>query len=498
MFVDLLDELKFSFKGEVSNESWIKDYYSVDSSNHRILPELVCFPKDEDDIKISLDSAIKNGLSISCRGAGTSLLGQSLSNGIVLDFTKYMNKILDLDLQSNCVDVQPGIVKGLLDKELRKHNKFLPPNPASSNYCTIGGMVSNNSSGPYGLGYGSILGYLQYIDFIYSDGKKGFAQNGLCDDRLNKFLQPLFSIHDEISSMYPDVSKNSCGYRLDSIFTPTFNPQNLFAASEGTLAIITSLKLKIIDLPIFRSLYMVYFSSVQKACMYTSKILSTRPAALELLDSPVMDSSIKSITASNNGCLLFIEYFYQHQGEINSISKLLKSAVYSEGKVVEQAHDLDSINNLWGSRRNALNMAIKYTVGNRKPFTIFEDTAVSIDHIYEYVTDVLALYNKYNLSYVIYGHLGNGNLHTRPLITDSSSSDDLLNLTQTKMLHDITNSIFKKVKEYRGTITAEHGDGISRTPYIKNVYNSFILSYFKYIKKSFDPSNILNPGKIVL
>ena len=111
---------------------------------------------------------------------------------------------------------------------------------------------------------------------------------------------------------------------------------------------------------------------------------------------------------------------------------------------------------------------------------------------------MLALYNKYNLSYVIYGHLGNGNLHTRPLITDSSSSDDLLNLTQTKMLHDITNSIFKKVKEYRGTITAEHGDGISRTPYIKNVYNSFILSYFKYIKKSFDPSNILNPGKIVL
>ncbi len=169
--MDLLDELKFSFKGEVSNESWIKDYYSVDSSNHRILPELVCFPKDEDDIKISLDSAIKNGLSISCRGAGTSLLGQSLSNGIVLDFTKYMNKILDLDLQSNCVNVQPGIVKGLLDKELRKHNKFLPPNPASSNYCTIGGMVSNNSSGPYGLGYGSILGYLQYIDFIYSDGK---------------------------------------------------------------------------------------------------------------------------------------------------------------------------------------------------------------------------------------------------------------------------------------------------------------------------------------
>ena len=496
--MDVSDELKFSFKGEVSNESWIKDYYSVDSSNHQILPELVCFPKDEDDIQISLRSAINNGLSISCRGAGTSLLGQSLSNGLVLDFTRHMNKILDLDLQSNCVSVQPGVVKGLLDKELRKHDKFLPPNPASSNYCTIGGMVSNNSSGPYGLGFGSILGYLQHVDFIYSDGRKGFAENGLCDDRFNKFLQPLLSIHDVISSMYPNVSKNSCGYRLDSIFTPTFNPQNLFAASEGTLAIINSLKLKILDLPIFRSLYLVYFSSVQKACTYTRKILSTRPVALELLDSPVMDSSIKSMTALNNGCLVFIEYFYQYQGEINTISKLLRNAIYSEGKVVEQAHDVDSINNLWGSRRNALNMAIKYTVGNRKPFTIFEDTAVSVNHLYEYITYMLALYNKYDLSYVIYGHLGNGNLHTRPIITDSNNSDNVLNLTQTKMLGDITNLIFKKVKEYKGTITAEHGDGISRTPYIRNVYNSFILYYFEYIKRSFDPSNILNPGKITI
>jgi len=496
--VDVSDELKFSFKGEVSDEAWIKDYYSVDSSNHQIYPELVCFPKDEDDIEISLSSAIKNGLAISCRGAGTSLLGQSLSNGLVLDFTKHMNKILDLDLQSNWVSVQPGVVKGLLDKELRKHDKFLPPNPASSNYCTIGGMVSNNSSGPYGLGYGSILGYLQHVDFVYSDGRKGFAENGLCDDRLNKFLLPLFSIQDKISSMYPNVSKNSCGYRLDSVFTPTFNPQNLFAASEGTLAIFNSLKLKILDLPIFRSLYIVYFSSVQNACMYSSKILSTKPVALELLDAPVMDSSIKSITASNNGCLLFIEYFYQYQGEINNISKLLRNAVYSEGKIVEQAHDVDSINNLWSSRRNALNMAIKYTVGNRKPFTIFEDTAVSINHIHEYITYMLTLYNKHDLSYVIYGHLGNGNLHTRPILTDSNNSDDVLNSTQTKMLDDITKSLFQKVKEYKGTITAEHGDGISRTPYIKNVYNSFILSYFEYIKKSFDPSNILNPGKIII
>lgn len=495
--MDILDEFKFSFKGDVSNETWIKDYYSVDSSNHQIYPELVCFPKDEDDIKISLNSAIRNGLSISCRGAGTSLLGQTLSNGLILDFTRYMNKILGIDLQSNFVSVQPGVVKGILDKELRKHNKFLPPNPASSNYCTIGGMVSNNSSGPYGLGYGSILKYLQQVDFNYYDGSRGFAKDGVCDDRLRKLLLPLIPSHYEITSAYPNVSKNSCGYRLDSVFTPTYSPQRIFAASEGTLAIVNSLKLKILDLPIFRSLFIVYFSSVQKACMYSRKILSTSPVALELLDTPVMDSSIKYVTKNKDGCLLFIEYFYSYNEEINTITSLLRNAIYLEGKVLEQAHDLNSITNLWNSRRNALNMAIRYTVGNRKPFTIFEDTAVSIEHLYDYIVYMLALYKKYDLPYVIYGHLGNGNLHTRPIIIDSNESDGQLDSKQMKILEDITNLIFKKVQEYRGTITAEHGDGIFRTPYIRNVYNDFILSYFTYVKKSFDPLNILNPGKII-
>ena len=188
--MDVYDELKLSYNGDISNESWIRDYYSVDSSYHQIYPELVCFPKDKDDIVTSLNYASKNGLSVACRGAGTSLLGQSLSNGLILDFTKYMNKILDLDIKSDTVSVQPGVVKGILDKELKKQNKFLPPDPASSNYCTIGGMVSNNSSGPHGLGYGSVLRYLDHVDIIYSDGKEGFAENGICDSRLKKFFHP--------------------------------------------------------------------------------------------------------------------------------------------------------------------------------------------------------------------------------------------------------------------------------------------------------------------
>lgn len=495
--MDVYDELKLSYNGDISNETWIRDYYSVDSSYHQIYPELVCFPKDKADIVTSLNYASKNGLSVACRGAGTSLLGQSLSNGLILDLTKYMNKILDLDIKSGTVSVQPGVVKGILDKELKKQNKFLPPDPASSNYCTIGGMVSNNSSGPHGLGYGSIIRYLDHVDIIYSDGEEGFAENGICDSRLKKILSPLISIHNKLASFYPDVSKNSCGYRLDSVFTPDFKPQNIFAASEGTLSIFDSLRLKILDLPIFRSLFLVYFSDVLSACLYTKKILSTVPVAVELLDNSVMDSSIKLNTLNENGCLLFVEYFYQFRDKISNIQDLLKKSIYPDGKIVEHAHDMVSINKLWHSRKNALNMAIKNTLGNRRQFTIIEDTAVSIDHLYEYVIYLLSLYNKYDLQYVIYGHAGNGNLHTRPILDNHNNSDDHLHSKQARILKNITYETFKKIFEYRGTITAEHGDGISRTPFIKNVYNNFVYSYFSYLKKSFDPLNLLNPGKKV-
>lgn len=492
------EEGNFATNCEISTESWIRDYYSVDSSCHQIYPEAVCFPKCKEDIKEILQIASRKNLPISSRGAGTGLLGQSLSNGLILDFTKYMNNILDLDLQHDSILVQPGVVKGLLDKELRKHNKFLPPNPASSNYCTIGGMVSNNSSGPHGLGYGSILSYLQRIDVIYSDGVDGFAEGEECDFRLKKTLSSFIGLKSRFLSSYPDVSKNSCGYRLDAIFTPRFNSQNIFAASEGTLAIFDSIKLKVKDLPKFRSLYVVHFSTVLSACSYAQKILVTCPVALELLDESVMDTSIKSTISTENGCLLFVEYFYESKAEIVIRQKSLTRAIHPDGKIIEHAHDLISINNLWNSRRNALNTAIKHTVGNRKPLTLFEDTAVSVNKIHDYVAYLLTLYKEHNLPHVIYGHLGNGNLHTRPIMVDEVFTNKGLHKGQTEIMGNLTHSIFNKVYEYKGTITAEHGDGISRTPYVKDVYDDHIVGCFKHLKHSLDPLNILNPGKIVI
>lgn len=495
--MDVYDSLKQCYKGEVSDDSWTKSYYSVDSSHHQIYPQLICFPKDEDDVKRSLVYAKNHNLSITCRGAGTGLLGQCLSDGLIIDFTKFMNKIITIDTQSNTVIIQPGIVKGVVDKELKKYNKFLPPDPASSNYCTIGGMVSNNSSGAHSLGYGSMIDYMDSVDFIYSDGIEGFAKNKVCDDRLKSILLPLISSYEKIVPYYPNVTKNSCGYRIDSIFKTEFRPQNIFASSEGTLGIFKSLGFKIVDIPLFRSLFLVHFSDILIASKYAKKLLSTKPVAMELLDSSVMDSYIKSTTTfDKNGCLVFVEYFYQSKDKINFISKSLAKKVIPDGKILEHAHDAVSIESLWNSRKNALNMAIKNTVGKRKPLSMIEDITVSVDYLHDYLIYLLMLYREYELHYVIYGHLGNGNLHTRPII--DSNSNNISYSKEKLILEKIIASLFVKVHDLRGTITGEHGDGISRSPFIMNMYGNFVYGYFKYLKRSFDPLNILNRGKKIL
>ncbi len=496
------DDFKSSYKGDAFDDDWIRTYYSVDASEHQIYPSIICYPKDKSDIVESLHYSRKKNLSVTCRGAGTGLLGQSLSNGLILDFTKFMNNILEIDTKSNIVFVQPGVVKGVLDKELKKHDKFLPPDPASSNYCTVGGMVSNNSSGAHSLGFGSTIDYLCYIDFIYADGTEGYAKNDNCDEKMKKFLSPILPYYKQIISVYPRVNKNSCGYRIDSLFNKGFKPQNIFAASEGTLGIFNSIGLKIMDIPVFRSLFLVSFSDILIASKYVKKLLSTSPVAIELLDSSVIDSFIQSsILNKKNGCLVFVEYFYEFKNKIDFIHNSLLNKIKPDGQIVEQAHDDLSIIKLWHSRKNALNLAIKNTIGTRKPFTITEDTTVHPDYFSQYVEFLLNLYHKYDLHYVVYGHMGNGNLHTRPIIDHDPNYIPTTGESANKidyLIKQLTEAVFSKVLQYQGTITGEHGDGISRSPYVRQMYGSFVYSFFKNIKKSFDPLNLLNPGKKVV
>src|ERR671925_1114567 len=217
-------------KGEVLDDSWSRRVYSVDASNYEIEPTAVVCPADEHDVQHMCQYSFAKKIPITARGAGTGLLGQSLSEGMILDFTKHMDKITEIG--EDYVMVQPGIVKGLLDKELKKRNKFLPPDPASSNYCTVGGMIADNSSGIHCLGYGSTISFLEEINVVYADGQLGFASQSKYDSTMKKLGELLFPNVHKIKHRYPRVTKNSCGYRLDAVVSDKFNPQKVFAASE--------------------------------------------------------------------------------------------------------------------------------------------------------------------------------------------------------------------------------------------------------------------------
>lgn len=471
----------------VFSDDWTRTIYSVDASHCIIKPSIVSFPSDEDDIQKICAHARSHSIPITCRGAGTGLLGQSLSTGIVLDFTKKMNKILEIE--DDYVVVQPGVVKAVLDKEIAKRNKFIPPDPASSNYCTIGGMLANNSSGPHGLGYGSIIKYVKRVEVVYSNGTTGFADQHSHDNKIDKMLKYVSSLNINLKDHYPNVSKNSSGYRLDAVFENSqINPQNIFVASEGTLGVVTGCKISILDIPEKKSLIILEFKNILHAAQAVPLILKFRPVAVELLDRSTIIEGWKTENSDNkNSCLMFVEFygngnnFYQH---VHSFEDTLGQ----KAKILESGYDMKSVARAWSERRNSLNGAMKKGVGSRKPAGIIEDTVVHPELLHDHLMFLLELLAQYKLDYVVYGHAGNGNLHLRPLIDFTSIDSNVL-------MDELADKVFRHICRINGSISGEHGDGILRTKYIPMLYGSKMYEVFKHIKSIFDDKNIMNPGK---
>ena len=499
-----IDEtLRSIAKGEILSDSWSRKIFSVDASHYSITPKVIVCPIDEIDVSELCIFASKKNISLTPRGAGTGLLGQSLTSNISIDFTKHMNKILEIN--DNSVIVQPGISKGLLDKELSKKNKFLPPDPASSQYCTIGGMIANNSSGIHTLGYGSTIDFLEMIEVVYSNGiidtiseyKKNQEQINRKYSSLNIKIQKLFDLissarsREMIRTRFPKVSKNSCGYRLDKLIEDNnFYPQKIFSASEGTLGLMTKIKLRILDIPIYRATVVIGFNDVLQATSNISKINNFEPVALELLDGKTILQN-KNFQNSNNkkyGSLLFVEFAGNNLSKIEHTVKSCCDKLTSYAEIIEVTYDNSSCDKIWKSRKNALNNVMKLTIGSRRPVGLFEDTVVPSALLSNLTEFILREYNFHNLDYVIYGHAGNGNLHTRPII-------DIDSKNQLELLTNMAEKIFRKVVNLGGSISGEHSDGLSRLCYIEYVYGKEMINIFKNIKNILDPLNILNPGK---
>lgn len=471
-------------RGEVLDDSWSRQVYSVDASHYAISPAAVVCPADGHDVEQVCKYSLAKKVPITARGAGTGLLGQSLSDGIILDFTKHMNRIIEIE--DDYTTVQPGLVKGVLDKELKKRNKFLPPDPASSNYCTIGGMIADNSSGVHCLGYGNTIDFLEAVNIVYADGELGFASAERFDDRMKNLRKLLLPNIDVIKNGYPKVSKNSCGYRLDAAVSGRFMPHKVFAASEGTLGIVTSAKLRILDIPTHRCMMVLGFEDLLGAVSAAPAILKFSPVALEMLDHTVISHSGRTGDA---GCLLFVEF----AGDSRKIEDRLaacRQELAGRCSVLEYASDEQSMTKIWGARKGALNDIMKLTVGSRKPIGLIEDTVVRPELLADHAVNLLQTYRENKLDYVMYGHVGDGNMHTRPLVDIGSGKE-------VELIQRIAGRVFEQVINSGGTITGEHGDGLVRVGYIEMMYGKDLAGLFSKVKRLLDPVFTMNPGKKV-
>ncbi len=475
---------------DIIDDDWTRTIYSVDASHCYVKPMAVSFPSDKYEIQEICNYAHSRNIPVTCRGAGTGLLGQSLSSGIIIDFTKKMNKILEIG--ENYVVTQPGVVKAVLDKELAKKGKFIPPDPASSNYCTIGGMLSNNSSGPHGLGYGSIINYVQNVEVVYGDGMLGYADCNHYDEKVRKMLELISSFNFDLKSYYPNVNKNSSGYRIDTIFEKNkVYPHKIFIASEGSLAVMTSSKVSILDIPVKKCLVILRFENILDAAMVVPSILKYGPVAMELLDrGSILEGWTAGDSGDSNTCIMFVEFCDDDNSIYEKVSKF-EFAMRDRVKILEGGYDQKSVDNAWIERKNSLNRSMKKGMGSRKPAGIIEDTVVHPDILYYYLVFLLKALAKYNLDYTVYGHAGNGNLHLRPFIElDSSRSDSLM--------HALASEVFNYIIKVRGSISGEHGDGMIRTKFVPLMYGGKMYDIFKKIKLIFDDKYIMNPGKKIL
>ena len=462
--------LRQAVSGDVLFQREILRFYSVDASTYQVVPEAVVVPKDERDVAAAVKFAKKFGKSVTARGAGTGLAGNSLNRGIILD----MGNLDSAKIQKDSVTVGPGATKGALDEELKKSGKFFAPNPSVGRYCTIGGMLGNNSSGSRSLKYGSTLDNLISVTFIDGNGNKVTLPQ---DAALGR---KILALGKKINwDKMPRVTKNSSGYRIERLDSINAT-HKVIAGSEGTLGIVVSAKLRLRDIPLKRRLYVIEYGSHASAAKDCASMLETGPSAVEFVDAQTLrdfELGLRPGTA----CLLFVEY----DSDLGRKDKLPERTKGSLVKVLDSEED---IQHWWRMRDMSLHYSLKsIDPGDRVPHVI-EDAVVPVERLKCLFELIDELNSKFGTRTITYGHAGNGNIHVR-LLHDRHDA---------RTVRKIARYYFERVIKMGGSISGEHGDGLARTEFVRMLYGKENYEIFEQLKRLLDPHGVLNPGKILL
>lgn len=529
------NELKKVFKGDIDQKEETLIMYSHDASLFEIKPEVVCFPKDSADIKALINFVNENkkenpDLSITARSAGTDMSGAAIGSSIILDFTRYMHNIKDIN--ENFATVEPGCFYRDLEKETLKINRIMPAYTASKEICAVGGMVSNNSGGEKTLKYGKTENYVEKLKIIFTDGneyeikkltkielEEKISQNNFEGNLYKKINQLLNDNSAIIKKAKPDVSKNSAGYYLWNVYdgnTETFDLCKLITGSQGTLGIITEITFKLIPTDPFSNVLAIFMPNIKNLSLIVNEILPFNPDSLESYDDYSMKLAVKfffdffkqlgfigaiklgikfipevfmMLTGGVPKLILLVEFSGKTEKDVSNKLIEVREKVKYFGYKMRIAGDSKEAEKYWRIRRESFNMLRKHVKGKRTaPF--IDDVVVKPEHLPELLPKLQKILEEYKLIYTIAGHAGNGNFHIIPLMDLNSpfSADTIL---------EISKKVYDLINEYHGSITAEHNDGIIRTPYLNQMFGEDIINLFKKTKDIFDPLYILNPSKKV-
>ena len=519
-----LSDLGKTLEGDLFIDEPTRILYATDASVYREMPLAVARPRNSSDIKKLVQFAQNEHLSLIPRTAGTSLAGQCVGSGIVVDVSKHMTQILEVNKEERRVRVQPGVVLDELNAHLKKYDLFFGPETSTSNRCMIGGMVGNNACGANSLIYGSTRDHTHEIRAILSDGsevvfkpltKEEFdAKCGLAtlEGILYRNIRDILSEpvnQSAIREHYPEKSnkRRNTGYAIDllldaipfSVNGEPFNFSKLLAGSEGTLAFFTEITLSCVPLPPReKTLVVVHLSDLDEAFRANLVALQHQPAAVELMDKTVLDCTKNNREQQKNrffiegdpAALLIIEFARETKKDIETSAAMLIADMKRHGYGYHFPIICgDDIKKVWSLRKAGLGV-LSNIPGDAKPTSVVEDTAVSPQFLPDYIKDFRAMLSRHGLECVFYAHIGTGELHLRPL----------LNLKKTEgvdMFHTVALEVAKLVKKYRGSLSGEHGIGRLRGEFLPMMIGDHNYGLLRKIKKAWDPQNIFNPGKII-
>ncbi len=508
---ELIHELSSSVQ-HVNFDYMTRILYSTDASIYQMMPVGVVFPRDADEISAAVEITKKHGVPILPRGGGSSLCGNAIGHALILDLSRYMDRIIGIDPENRVVHAQPGITLGQLNNVLAQHKLMYGPDPASGDRATMGGILANNATGSHSIIYGMSHDHVLSTNIVLSDGSQVTfdGNSGRWEDMITRpslegniyrSLYHILNIYaEEIKTQYPKTFRQVAGYNLPVLLRQIQpNLASLIVGSEGTLGVITETSLNLVPIPKHKRLAIVHFSNLRTSMEFVPTVLESNPYAVEVLDKILIDLTrdkpefhhLLNFIQGDPEIVLLVEYAGETEAMLDhSIQQLTKRLVQiKHHDPVVVIADPRQQENVWFVRKLGLGILMSVR-GDAKPVPFIEDAAVPVEHLADYITEIFEYAYHLGLEQVaMYGHASAGCIHVRPLINLKSSGG-------VRKFRQIAEKSRDLVMKYNGTTSGEHGEGISRGEFSHSLFGSRLIEAFRLIKTAFDPENHLNPGKM--